>query len=719
MKLESKLFRNEKKFSGFWDCTTTLEHEGNRPPGNAMNLSQYQIISMVILFLAWILLFVVAPARAFQLGLIQEDPPLFFKLRPFRVIQVLALAGMVALGYTLPADWFNRNVGDLAAELMDANLGALIGLAGTLLLLFAFPEMTARQRLARDESAGEFRTPMLVLFRWVWLGVVLLAGLGFLGHLPVLEEFIAYPVGIVPGVALAAGGALLFIIWWGVPGMMVARLAEQEDPHAITALPTVRWWGLPAWLMFGLKRGFRSKNKYESREHKLCPTCMRPIDLIEMYDSLRFDVCPHCKELIPPVFSLEEYIRHYSDLVREMNEVQSDGKKRGRVGRHESDIVQRILRGAFSLALSERATDLHFVCEGDNFMVRARTDGMLYTMLELHEALMRSVISALKVQANLDITERRKPQDGSFKVNINDKNVDIRINTSPSSGGETASLRLLYRHEVLGSLEKSGMTNKVHREIVDYIQRPHGLILVTGPTGSGKSTTLYNALATIADGKRNIITLEDPIEYKIDGLTQMQVEPKKNFTFVSGLRSILRQDPDVIMVGEIRDGETAKMTIDAAMTGHLVFSTLHTIDTSTCIGRLSDLGVDAHRHAEALLLILAQRLVRLNCEMCVEEYEMTAEELEAVGLPGGPERLILKRSHGCPRCHETGYFEREGIYEILAPNDRLREMIGQQVNSTELKRESRRMGMRTLQEDGLAKAILGRTTIEEVLRVTA
>ena len=682
-----------------------------------MKLTPEQIASMILAFALWIALFVMAPARAFKVGLVQEDPPIFFKLRGFRFLQTLALAGMVAGAWWWPLETLaNMNVGGIAGGLTSVYLGSVVALGLTLLLLFIVPEMTAAQRVKRDEPAGEFRTFTLVLFRWAWLAATVMACLGFWQRFPAVEEFLQHPLSVPEGAAFALLGALFYLFWWGLPGMRMARQADHDDPHAIAAFPGVRRWGFPAWFLFSIRRGFKAKPKIDHRTQKLCPTCMRPIDQVEKYDSLRFDACPHCNEVIPPVYAIEDYIRHYAERYVTLMD---GGKRKGRPARHESDIIQRILRATLTMALRERATDLHFVCESDAFLVRARTDGMLYTMLELNEALMRAMVSALKVQANLDITERRKPQDGSFKVNVLDKAVDIRINTSPSSGGETASLRLLYRHEVLGSLDKIGINHRLHNMVVDYIQRSHGLILVTGPTGSGKSTTLYNALATIADGKRNIITLEDPIEYKIDGLTQMQVEPSKNFTFVSGLRSILRQDPDVIMVGEIRDPETAKMTIDAAMTGHLVFSTLHTIDTSTCIGRLYDLGVDPHRHAEALIMIIAQRLVRLNCELCVEDYTLERNELEAMGLPGAPERLLLKRGRGCPRCHETGYFEREGIYEILTANDRLREMIGQRASSTELKRESRRNGMRTLLEDGMVKVVLGRTTVEEVQRVTA
>ena len=664
-----------------------------------------KIPSLAAGLVIWAWFFAWAPSRCFKAGIALEDPPIFLKLPPFKWFQRLALLGVIFIALQLD---LGKTISEIAP---DRLIGPAVAALLSIILLFALPEMTAHGRIQREESPGEWKTPMLVLFRWIWLGLMLLLAL------PGVEEFFG---GVSPavGAGLAVAGALIFLLWWGLPGMAVARLAEDDDPLAISILSTVRWIGLPAWLRFKIQSGSGGKVSAKSGEQKLCPTCMRPIDAIDAYESLKFDACPHCTELIPPVFNIEDYIKHYADRIKELSDAKASGRKASRPGKHENDIVQRIMRAMLTMAVRDRATDLHLVAEGQSFMVRGRTDGILYTMLDLPEELMRPMISSIKVQCNMDIAERRKPQDGSFKTTTDDKKLDVRVNTSPSPNGETASLRLLYRQEVLGSLDKLGMSRRNHRILKEYITRPHGMILVTGPTGSGKSTTLYNALGAIADGKRNIITLEDPIEFKIDGLNQMQVDASKNFGFASGLRSILRQDPDVIMVGEVRDSETAKMAIDAAMTGHLVFTTLHTIDTTTSIGRLFDLGVDPHRHAEALLLIIAQRLVRLNCRHCLETYEVTSEQFDAMGLAGGPEKMLLKRGIGCPRCHETGYYEREGIYEILTPDDQLRTLICAKSAPAEIRREARRQGMRTLLEDGLTKAILGRTTIDEVMRVT-
>ena len=680
--------------------------------GSLMNLDQHLIEALVTAVVFWAWFFILAPARAFKTGIELEDPPIFFKMSAFKGLRFLALIAVLGAGFLFKDDFAQLKLID---SLQDPKKipGLILGALLCLLLLWGLPEMTARGRVKREESPGEWRTPMLVLFRWIWLGLLLLV------YLPLADATgDQYDVPLGGGLALA--GAIVFVLWWGLPSMRVARIAQSDDdPHAMASLARVRWVGLPAWFQFVIQRLGRDRADAKSGTHKLCTSCMRPIDNIDAYGALRFDACPHCGEMIPPAFSLEDYIQYYATRMQEIHNAKAGGAKaKGRAPKHEDDLVQRILRAILTLAVRERTTDLHILCEDNSLLVRARTDGVLFTLAEIPELLLRPMISAIKVQCNLDISERRKPQDGSFKTLIDEKNLDVRVNTSPSSTGETASLRLLYRQEVLGSLKKLGLSHRNYRLFSEYIFRPHGMILVTGPTGSGKSTTLYNALATIANGKRNIITLEDPIEFEIDGITQMQIDAGKGFDFVSGLRSILRQDPDVIMVGEIRDDETAKMAIDAAMTGHLVFSTLHTIDTSTTVSRLLDLGVDPQRHADALLMLVAQRLVRITCDLCRQDYELTRAELEELGLPGAPERLILKRGTGCPRCHETGYYGREGIYEIMTPDEKLRRMIIDQAAPMDIRVEARRGGMRTLMEDGLSKALIGRTTIDEVLRVT-
>ncbi|MEN6626648.1 MAG: GspE/PulE family protein [Candidatus Sumerlaeia bacterium] len=686
------------------------------------NFTPTQIQGVILGVVIWCWFFLLTPERALRAGIVLQDPPLYFRMAGFKLLRMLAFFGCAAMGFFLPLEYdlMNLDAPTIASDTFQGVYpGPLLAIGLTLLLLFIIPTAVTWTRQRRDDHPGEWLTVSLVFYRWFWLGVVLLACVGW----PALLGM-GTPLNETFGLALPLIATILFFLWWALPSWAVASLAEKAEPIAIDALAGVRLWGLPKYLMFIISRSSQKKRfaRGDGTSQKLCPSCMRPIDQVEFYESLDFEACPHCKEVIPPIFQITDYIEHYSQRATEIAEArqtETKGRKAREADRFEHDVIQRIMRAALTMAVRERGTDLHLVTEGGRFLLRCRTDGVLFTMLDFPDILQRSMISAVKVQCNLDISERRKPQDGSWKSIVDGKKLDVRVNTSPTPAGETASLRLLYEQRVLGSLDHLGMTSRSLRVLQEVIVRPHGLILVTGPTGSGKSTTLYNSLGTIADGKRNIITLEDPIEFKIEGLTQMQVDASKNFGFASGLRTILRQDPDVIMVGEIRDGETAKMAIDAAMTGHLVFSTLHTIDTTTTIGRLSDLGVDPHRHAEALLLLIAQRLVRLNCKECTRDYEVTAEELAVMGMDGGPAKLVLKRGEGCDICHHTGYFERSGIYELLEPDSEIRAMMGQRIAPGELRKAAREHGMRTLLEDGMVKVLLGKTTVDEILRVTS
>ncbi len=690
-----------------------------------MSFEPIQIQGLILGVLAWAWFFWLVPERAFAVGIVLQDPPLFFRMASYKLLRLLALLGLAAFGFLLvppPADLLTVDYALIVQHLLDGLLmGPLLAIVLTLLFFFALPMAVVKYRHKQEEEPGEWLTVTLVFYRWALLGVAIFAAVGWLGEIPILGEPFLAPLNDVVGAALPILAGLFYLLWWGWPSMFVARLAERPEPIAIDALPDVRRWGLPQMLALLVRRKRQQRQHTGGPGQKLCPSCMRPIDQLEFYESLDFDSCPHCGELIPPVFGLRDYIERLADRAVEIiqsRDQQAKTRKAREAERHEQDVIQRILRATLTMAMRERGTDLHLGSDTNRFIIRCRTDGVLFTMLDLDMLLMRPVISTIKVQANLDISERRKPQDGSIKATIDGRKLDLRVNTSPTPDGETASLRLLYEARVLGSLENLGMSHRALRLLHDTIARPHGLVLVTGPTGSGKSTTLYNSLGAIANGKRNIITLEDPIEFNIEGLTQMQVDPRKNFTFASGLRTILRQDPDVIMVGEIRDGETAKMAVDAAMTGHLVFSTLHTIDTISTLDRLLDLGVESHRHAEALVLLVAQRLIRLVCRECAEQHEVSAAELEQMGLAGGPSRLVLKRGVGCELCHQTGYYERAGIYELLQPESELRNLIAQRAPASQLRQVARNHGMRTLLEDGMVKVVLGRTTIEEVVRVT-
>jgi len=683
-----------------------------------MDLSLEALEAVILMFVLWLFCFFQASGRAFRVGVSLDEIPVQVKMRWFKYFSLSMLILFLVIGYLFPissgrslvsTNW--HNVVNLLIS-MDTP-GMVLFPVLVILLFFVIPHVIAQARIRDEREPGEWLTPALVYYRWVMLGLTVIACTGYYSSFDLFYGVIRYPMDLFWGIMLPVCAALLYLAYWGIPGMRINSLAEEGQPRAIDSLPRIRWTGLVGYMWFVLSE--RKTRGMDDLVHKLCPSCMLVVDNLQDYESLKFDQCPHCEEMIPPVFTLEDYILKYSSQIEDMG-----GNTRGRkASNFQSDLVQRMMRAIFVMALRERSTDIHLLSEEGKFLVRCRTDGVLFTMLKLPDPQQRLMINSIKAQSQMDISERRKPQDGAYKTSLDGKPIDIRVTTSPSASGETASLRLLYRGRVLGSLDRLGLRKRQFSVVKAHLQRPHGLVLVTGPTGSGKSTTLYNCLGDIADGKRNIITLEDPIEFDIDGLTQMQINPAKDFTFAGGLRSILRQDPDVIMVGEIRDKETAKMTIDAAMTGHLVFSTLHTIDTTTTIGRLSDLGVEAHRHAEAILAIISQRLIRLICKSCSTTYTITAEEMAELDLPGSPETLTLKQGQGCLDCHDSGYYDRQGIYEVLSPTSEIRRMIGEKGNPMDIRAAARKDGMRTLLEEGLIRVMLGKTTVQEILRVTS
>jgi general secretion pathway protein E len=319
--------------------------------------------------------------------------------------------------------------------------------------------------------------------------------------------------------------------------------------------------------------------------------------------------------------------------------------------------------------------------------------------------------------SKLDIAEKRVPQDGRIKIRIADREIDVRVSVIPMLYGEAVVLRLLDRSSVLLGLDKLGMSNKELDVTKIILDRPHGIILVTGPTGSGKTTTLYAALSRINDIERKIITIEDPIEYQLHGVNQIQVSRKAGLTFANGLRSILRHDPDVILVGEIRDAETANIAIQASLTGHLVFSTLHTNDAPSALTRLVDMGIEPYLVASSLEALIAQRLVRVICSNCKEK--MPAQEVETLRRQYG-DRLprMLYRGKGCRQCQGTGYRGRVGIFEMMVVNDEIRSLILENASARDLRKLAAQQGMRSLREDGFRHLVEGRTTIEEILRVT-
>jgi general secretion pathway protein E len=347
--------------------------------------------------------------------------------------------------------------------------------------------------------------------------------------------------------------------------------------------------------------------------------------------------------------------------------------------------------------------------------VRFRLDGILYEIFSLPKRFHGHIVSRVKVMANLDIAEKRIPQDGRMKIKVANKAVDIRVSIIPMAFGERIVLRLLDKTVSLMGLSDMGMGPDELKTFGKLINRSSGILLVTGPTGSGKSTTLYAALNQINSLEKNILTIEDPIEYELKGVGQIQVNPKTNLTFAKGLRSILRHDPDIIMVGEIRDLETVEIAIQASLTGHLVFSTLHTNDAAGSLTRLVDMGVEPFLTASSLLAVLAQRLVRTICPDCKESYQPERATLEGFGLPS--DQLFFK-GKGCGKCMDSGYMGRTGIFELLIMDNEIRHLLTSGADSVTIKEAAVKTGMTTLFEDGVKKVIAGVTTLSEVMRVT-
>jgi general secretion pathway protein E len=382
----------------------------------------------------------------------------------------------------------------------------------------------------------------------------------------------------------------------------------------------------------------------------------------------------------------------------------------------EAPII-KLVNHVFAQAVKSQASDIHIEPYQKHLQVRFRLDGVLHNVLNPPRRLHAAIVSRIKVMARLDIAEKRLPQDGRMEVKIGERLVDVRVSCLPTAFGERVVLRLLEKSGKLLSLEEVGLTSAALAEMKRLLQLSHGIILVTGPTGSGKTTTLYAALSYINSPDRNILTIEDPIEYQLDGIGQMQVNPKINLTFAGGLRSMVRQDPDVILVGEIRDRETADIAIHAALTGHLVFSTLHTNDAASAVTRLTDMDIEPFLVSSAVQAIIAQRLVRVLCPHCKEPYEPEEAQWTELGL--GKDGLgPIFRAQGCEQCLETGYRGRTGIYEFLRMTESIKGLVLQTSDANQISRAARKEGMVSLREDGIQKVIEGKTTISEVLRVT-
>ena len=467
---------------------------------------------------------------------------------------------------------------------------------------------------------------------------------------------------------------------------------------------------------------------YQKKENSVVIVFAPPLDLYALDEIKSLFGCE-----IEPVIALDHVVVNSINRVYERDKEMAEGIEDDTEGITEYDIhepkdlldaddeapIIRFVNSLLFQAVKEKASDIHLECFEKEVSVRFRKDGILHEITSVPKKLQASVISRVKIMAELDIAEKRKPQDGRIRVKVAGRDVDVRISTVPTTWGESVVMRLLDRSSVLLSLEDLGLKGEKLDVVETLIRRPHGIILVTGPTGSGKTTSLYAALERINSPDKKIITVEDPVEYQIQGINQIQVNSKVNLSFANGLRSILRQDPDVILVGEIRDRETADIAIHASLTGHLVFSTLHTNDSASAITRLIDMEIEPFLVASSLMAVIAQRLLRFLCSSCKERYEPSDDELNKIGI--NREELIdgvLYRAKGCDKCFDMGYSGRSAIFEMLIIDDEIRNLTLNNVDSGQIKRKAIEHGMTTLRTDGAKHILRGLTSIDEVMRVT-
>lgn len=415
---------------------------------------------------------------------------------------------------------------------------------------------------------------------------------------------------------------------------------------------------------------------------------------------------PELQNALQEMETLPEYIETETVRLRQLDDVPG-----------EAPIV-KLVNSIIVQAINEKASDVHIEPGDDGLLVRYRVDGFLREIMKLPRQTRHPLISRLKVLSNMDIAEKRKPQDGRIQIKYRNNEVDLRISTMPNIFGEKIVIRLLDKSADFYKINQLGLQEANLHVYSNFLKHSYGMLLITGPTGSGKTTTLYATLSELNTRDKNIVTIEEPVEYVLKGINQTQVNPKAGLTFTLGLRSILRQDPDVIMLGEIRDTETAEIAVRAATTGHMVFTTLHTNDAAGALTRLVDMGVEPFLVASSVLGVAAQRLVRLICPHCKVSYELPgdASERSFMGVGSGMP-VVLYRGTGCPHCDQTGYRGRTGIHEVLPVSRKIKELVTRKSSSDEIKEQAVREGMITLKEDGLKKALEGLTTLQEVMRV--
>lgn len=457
---------------------------------------------------------------------------------------------------------------------------------------------------------------------------------------------------------------------------------------------------------------------------KLVVAMMPPNDIVAI-DDLRmitgYEIKPVCVSDSELKIAIEQYSRASSDITQEEEPEPEEAEDEQSMVADKPAV--QLANLIFNQAARNGASDVHIEPQEKRLRVRFRIDGVLHEVMQPPVSLHPSLVSRIKVMAGMDIANRRSPQDGRTTLKIDNKVIDFRVASLPSAYGEKLTLRLLDRSARLITLPELGFPVSQLKRFREAISKPYGCVMVTGPTGSGKSTTLYAALSELNSVEKNIITVEDPIEYRLNGVNQVQVNPRAGLTFSTGLRSILRNDPDIIMIGEIRDRETARIAIESALTGHLVLSTLHTNDSAGAITRLGDMEIESYLTASSVIAVLAQRLVRLLCKQCRQPYKITREELRA-SVPDFPlrqdeQQITLYEPAGCLRCSNTGYRGRIGVYELLMVTDTIKHLTLQHRPAGEITRAAVKEGMITLRRDGFLKVREGLTTLEESLRVLA
>jgi len=451
-----------------------------------------------------------------------------------------------------------------------------------------------------------------------------------------------------------------------------------------------------------------------------------PLDVF-LIDALRYQTGLKIQQVIATEKDIERAINKYYSVKDSIEEVIKDLKGTEEAEEKPQELssesseeasVIKLVNLIISQAIKDRASDIHIEPEAKRLRIRYRIDGILHEVFFPPKHLHPMIISRIKIMSDLDVSERRVPQDGRFQLKVENKNVDMRVSILPTIHGEKAVMRVLDKSQLVMGLEELGFDEDVLRQWRGIINKSQGIILITGPTGSGKTTTLYAVLREINTVEKNIVTVENPVEYELPLINQVQVNPAAGLTFASGLRSILRQDPDIIMIGEIRDLETAEIAIRSALTGHLVLSTLHTNDAPGAVTRLIDMGVEPFLVSSSLIGVLAQRLVRKICPHCKEPVSIPPEIWTRMELPGPLSGTTFYKGKGCRECKGTGYKGRTGIYELMVLNEEIQRLIVKRASDDQLQKAAKEAGMVTLREDGFKKAIRGITTLEEVLRVT-